>query len=179
MLKLVRADTAVHTASSLEAMSMLTELGHLLEHPPPDSRWNTPIIFTFGTIQLQLAREWQFLTSTHPRDAAIRYSAGAFLLHMQKYQEAEDNLGAAIALPDLPERVRGTALRSLGQAMLGNGHFSEAETQLRLALEQSPPDDGAYCILSELYGRTGRAADAVRAQANCRSAAVPGGSLVQ
>lgn len=179
MLKLVRADAAVNAASSLEAMYMLLELERLLEQPPPESRWNTPIIFTFGTLQSQLAREWLLLSGSFPDEAPIRYSAGAYLLHMQKYQEAEDNLRAAIALPGLPDRVRGTARKNLGLAMLGKGHYAEAEKQLRLALEQSSPDAEAYCILSDLNKRRGWFAEAVRDQANCRSVAAPGGKFVQ
>lgn len=43
--------------------------------------------------------------------------------------------------------------------------------QLRAALVQTPPDYRAYCSLADMYKQTGRIAEAVRADTDCRSRA--------
>lgn len=70
--------------------------------------------------------------------------------------------------------MRGTAFKNLGLALMNTGDVAdvaEAEGSLRAALEQSPPDLRALCMLSEVYRQTKRFEEAALAKADCRSIA--------
>ena len=63
--------------------------------------------------------------------------------------------------------MRGAAFKNLGLALMNSRHIAEAETPLRAALEQSPPDTQAYCLLAEVYKQTKQLDEAAHAKTNC------------
>lgn len=115
-----------------------------------------------------LVTDWEFLASHFPDDEMVRYNAGLYLVNVGKHEYAVNHLRAATESQRLPEIVRGTAFKTLGIALMNSRHIAEAETPLRAALEQSPPDTQAYCLLSEVYKQTMRLGEAARAGAECR-----------
>jgi hypothetical protein len=174
MIGWIKVDYAVHVAVSTgkpqEAMTLLWEFWLVHKQPPALSKWNLPIIFFWKERQELLKNKWKFLAERFPDDVSVRYNAGLWLLGTH-YEAAEANLRAAVESQRLPESVRGTAFKNFGLALMENGHAAEAETPLRTALEQSPPDFRAYCLLSVVYKLTGRLEEAARAEAECRSRA--------
>jgi Flp pilus assembly protein TadD len=99
----------------------------------------------------------------------LRYNAGLWMLGVKKSKHAVAHLRAAAESQHLPESVRGTAFRNLGLALINSGNVAEAEGPLRAALNQSPPDFRAYCLLAVVYKSAGRTGDAVQAEAGCRN----------
>jgi tetratricopeptide (TPR) repeat protein len=172
MTKLIQADrvmriNAVSTGNPHEAMNLLLELGRLLEQPPLQSKWDTPMIFTWLRLKGVLEGEWQFLAQSFPNDVAVNYNAGSYMLNFKSYKGAAVYLRAAIETNRLPGYVRGTAFKNLGYALLASGRLTEAEAALRTALVQSPPDLQAYCVFSDVYKLENRLEDASRAETNC------------
>lgn len=172
MLGGVKVDYAVHAAISSgeprEAMTLLWEWVGVHKQPPAESKWNLPITFFWNERRDLLKNEWKFLTKRFPDDVSVRYNAGLWLLS-EHYEAAETNLRAAVESQRLPESMRGTAFKNLGLALLYNGRTAEAEAPLRAALEQSPPDFRAYCLLSGVYKASGRNEEAARTKNECRS----------
>jgi tetratricopeptide (TPR) repeat protein len=172
MIKLINVDYVVKvvTASTGNPQEAMTQLGKLeLDlNPPAQTRWNSAMRNFWSTIGFALIDEWEYLARQFPDAAPVRYNAGLWLLKVHKYKEAIVHLRVAAESKSLPESARGTALKNLGLALIGTGDVAEAEVPLRAALEQSPPDFRAYCSLSDVYKRTDRLEEAVRAEADCR-----------
>jgi hypothetical protein len=172
MIKLIQIDHAVNirgvSADNLrETIVQLLNLGVDLDQLPAQAQWNYPIEAPFTEAKNTLEREWMILAERFPDDLTLRYYAGLWLLGNGRFENAAVNLRAAVELQQLPESERGKALKHLGRALLRAGRVAEAEIPLRAALEQTQPDMGAYCVLSEVYRRTGRFAESTRAEAKC------------
>jgi tetratricopeptide (TPR) repeat protein len=182
MIKLVEAVYAVHNAAMTgdphDAISRLRNLGPLLKQPLAQAKWNPPMYDFWMRSRNYFLLEWQDLAKQFPDDVMLRYNAGLSLFGIHEYADAAVQLHAATESQHLPEPLRGKALAFLGAALLNSEHAAEAEVPLRAALGQSPPDLRAYCVLSEVYKRTGRLEEAARAEADCRSSA-PGEGIAQ
>ncbi len=172
MIMSVRATYAVYvkavsTSNPREAMTLLWDLGLQLKQPPVQARWNLPMNFIWGKAKHMLDRDWEYLAAQFPDDETVHYNAGLWLLSENQYEYAAIPLRAAIESQRLPQSVRGTAYKNLALALMNAGHIAEAEAPLRAALEQSPPDMRAHCLLSEVYKQTKRFEEAARAAAKC------------
>lgn len=163
-----RAATAA-SGNPQPAMALLMKLGQDLNQPPTQARWNSPMTYVWNSCRNIFAIEWDDLVKHFPDDVLVRYNAGLSLLDARKDENAVVYLRAATESPGLPQALRGTAYKSLGIALLNSGHAGAAEAPLRSALEQSPPDLQAHCVLADVYKQTGRLADAARAEAECHS----------
>jgi hypothetical protein len=178
MINLIEADHAVYAVSTgnpQEAMALLWNLGLSLKQPPPQAKWDSPIKALWEMGQISLSDEWTSLAKLFPNDVSVRYNYGLWLLNVPKYEYAVAQLRAATESQRLPESVRGTAFKNLGLALMNSGHVAEAEAPLRAALEQSPPDLRAYCLLSEVYKQTRRFEEAARTESKCRKQALSEG----
>lgn len=171
-VKLIRADRAVHDPASAnqpqEAMKLLLELESLLDQPITlRNKWN-PIMegMVYASLNM-LVSEWDFLAGRFPEDEMVRYNAGLYLVSVGREEYAVSHLRAATGSPRLPVALRGTAFKNLGIALMSFRPIAEAEIPLRTALEQSPPDMQAYCLLSEVYKQTNRMGEAMRAGTDC------------
>ncbi|MBI3481022.1 MAG: hypothetical protein HY016_11815 [Nitrosomonadales bacterium] len=162
----VRAD-AVDTGNPHNAVVRLQNLESLLAQPPVQIKWNTPMRHVWEYCRDALATQWNFLSRQFPNDVSVRYNAGLWMLKVKKYKEAIVHLRAATESQLIPESARGTAFKNFGLALMGAGNAAEAEAPLRAALQQSPPDFRAYCLLSDVYKRTGRIEYAARSEADC------------
>ena len=181
MIKTIQEHYAVHVDAVAagrpqEAMAILWKLGLDLKQPPAQAKWNSPIQGVWKYCQFMLMFEWEYLAKHFPDDASVLYNAGLWMLDDHRYINAITYLRAATESQRLPESMRGTAFRNLGLALIGSGQITEAEPPLRAALEQSPPDLRAYCLLSALYKQAGRVEEAARAAASCPSHAPNGGA---
>ncbi|MBI5430017.1 MAG: hypothetical protein HY938_06105 [Nitrosomonadales bacterium] len=165
---LVRA-SAVENGDPRKAAELLQRVGGLLKHPPEQARWNSPMYQFWETCRTFLLTQWDFLVEHFPGDLSLRYNAGLSSMDVGRYKEAVHYLRAVTESPQLPENVRGAALRSYGVALMKGGYAARAEVPLRAALEQSPPDYRAYCALAELYRQAGRSDEASSADADCRA----------
>jgi hypothetical protein len=160
---------AVATGKPQEAIELLWQLGLDLKKMPLQAKWN-PVIYSFWGKRLGILKgHWDYLAEQFPDDVSVRYNAGLWMLNTHMEGPAVANLRAAVESRRLPESLRGTAFKNLGLALIGSGAVAEAEAPLRAALEQSPPDFRAHCLLSGVYKRTGRIEEAARAEADCRS----------
>ncbi len=107
-----------------------------------------------------------------PKNAWVRYNVGQWMLGDGRFKkDAVLYLRAAINSQQLPIEVRGTAYKKLGLALMGVGNMTRAEESLLAALEQSPPDYQAYCLLSEVFDQMGRLKEAVQAEKSCSNLA--------
>lgn len=172
MVKLVKADHAVNiaavsTGKPYEAMTLLQELGPILNQPPVEAKWNSPVLVVWEKCQGRHLRQWSLLAKQFPDDVQVRYSAGSWMSDAGYYKDAVVHLRAATESQRLPESLRGSAFKNLGLALIGIGRIAEAEAPLRAALEQSPPDTQAECLLSVVYKVTSRFKEAARAEATC------------
>ena len=172
LIEIIRADYAVRvktitTGKPQEAMSLLWKLGIDLKQRPVQTKWDSTINYFWEKGILVLTLEWYSLSVHFPDDVSVRYNAGLSLLNVHKYEEAAVHLRAATESQHLPESVRGTAFYSLGLALKNSGQIAEVEAPLRAALEQSPPDLRAYCLLSKVYKQAGRLEEEARAEAIC------------
>ena len=150
------------------AMASLMDLGEALKQTPARADWDTSMLNFWGESQKMLADLLGYLAKNFPEDASIQYNAGLWMLGVHN-DEAIDHLRAAAESQRLPINLRGAAFKYFGLALINLGYVAEAEAPLRAALEQSPPDLQAYCLLSGVYGQTGRIEEASRAEADCRS----------
>jgi Tfp pilus assembly protein PilF len=173
MIEIIKADYAVHAAISTgkpeEAMSLLWSLAPSHKERPAQAKWNSSAYFFYAKRLSILVKDWEKLAERFPDDVSLRYNAGLWMLESRKSKDAVVQLRAATESQRLPESVRGTAFKNLGLALLQSGRIAEAETPLRAALEQSPPDFRAYCLLSGVYKLAGRTQEAASAEAACRS----------
>jgi protein O-mannosyl-transferase len=173
MIEVIKADYAVHTAiytgKPQEAMSLLWSLAPSHKERPAQAKWNSSAYFFYAKRLSILVKDWEKLVERFPDDVSLRYNAGLWMLESRKSKDAVVQLRAATESQRLPESVRGTAFKNLGLALLQSGRIAEAETPLRAALEQSPPDFRAYCLLSGVYKLAGRTQEAASAEAACRS----------
>ena len=173
MIEVIKADYAVHAAVSTgkpqEAMSLLWKLAPGPKQRPAQAKWNSSVYFFYAKRLSMFVKEWEFLAERFPDDVSLRYNAGLWMLENHKSKDAVVQLRAATESQRLPESVRGTAFKNLGLALLESGHIADAETPLRAALEQSPPDFRAYCLLTGVYKLAGRTEEAASAEADCRS----------
>jgi hypothetical protein len=172
MIAMIQAVHAVNTATTGkpdEALALLQNFESSLNHLPVQSKWNTPMRQVMIGCQNILSMKGARLAKQFPEDALVQYRAGLWRLQVRNYQDTYTFLLAAIESHRLPERLRGKAYKGIGIAMLKSGLAAEAEAPLRAALEQSPPDMEAYCLLSEVYKQTGRVDEAARAEAECHS----------
>lgn len=178
MIKIINTDHAVQAALATgnlqESMSLLWNSGQDYKQRPVQAQWNPSILFFYRKNLEKLVNEWETLSRRFPDDASLRYNAGLWMMGVQKSGHAVAHLRAASESRRLPESVRGTAFRNLGLALIDSGNVAEAEVPLRAALEQSPPDFRAYCLLSVVYKRAGRTEEAVRAESECRRYAQSG-----
>jgi tetratricopeptide (TPR) repeat protein len=175
MIKSIEAAHAVRNAVAIgdpySAIAPLRNLEPLLKQPLVQAMWNPPMYDFWMRSRNYLALMWQDMALQFPDDATVRYNAGLSLSGLHEYADAVVHLRAATESLQLPEALRGKALLFLGVALLNSKHAAEAEAPLRAALEQLPPDLRAYCVLSEVYKRTGRREEAARAESDCRSRA--------
>lgn len=173
MIDVIRADQAVRLALSTgkpqESMSLLWNLRLDQKVRPARAKWNAPVTVFYGKNLDKLVTEWGALAERFPDDASVRYNAGLWMLGAHKAKYAIAHLRAASESQGFPDSERGTAFKNLGLALLEKGDVAEAEFPLRAALEQSPPDVRAYCLLAAVYMQTGRAGEAARAEAACRN----------
>ncbi len=179
-LKLAKADYAVHqgaaaTGDPQEAMNLLIELSRDLMQPPEQARWNSPINLFWGKGLDILALDWDILAGQFPDNVAVHYNAALYRLSAYRYQNTVAYLRFVTESQRLPESARGAAFRFLGVALLHSGKAAEAEAPLYEALNQSPPDLKAYCVLADVYRQTNRPGQAARAEAQCRRLAPDGG----
>lgn len=182
LVKLVEAANAMHEAAKSrdprDAMIRFRNLEALLKQAPAQAAWNPPMLHFWNDSLGSFTLEWQYLVKTFPDDMTVRYNAGLSLFNINKYAEAIAYLSTVTESQQLPEYLRGKTLVLLGAALLSTGHPAEAEARLYSALQQSPPDFRAYCVLSEVYKQTGRLNEAASAEAECR-ARMPGAGAVQ
>ncbi len=150
---------------------LLWKLGLDLKQPPAQSKWNLPINHFWKKSQYILSSDWSHLAGHFPDDTSIFYSAGLWSLEIHYFDDAVTYLTAATQSQSLAESVRGTALKSLGLALMNSGHIAQAEAPLRAALTQSPPDLRAHCALSVVYRQTNRPEESARSAANCSGGA--------
>ncbi|MBI5429030.1 MAG: hypothetical protein HY938_01085 [Nitrosomonadales bacterium] len=150
------------------AMALLWDLSRILQRLPVESKWNIPLAVVWDRDAKAVERAWAALVARFPEHAALRYNAGLGLMNLRYYNEAAGHLRAALGSNGLPESVRGAAFMNLGIALINSKRIAEAESPLRAALEQAPPDMGAYCALSVVYRQTQRYSEAARADENCR-----------
>jgi hypothetical protein len=174
MLGVIDADFAVNvdavsTGKPQEAMDVLWKSGQRLKQEPIQTKWDSPLFLFWEKAKEMLASNWLSLAKHFPDDVLVNYNAGLSMLEIHRSKGAVNYLRAATESQRLPESVRGTAFKNLGLALLNSGHAAEAEVPLRAALEQSPPDFRAYCLLSGVYKLTGRVEEAARAETECRT----------
>ncbi len=162
---------AIVTNNPQKAMTLLWKLGYEMKRLPVQAKWNLPIKHFWAKRLFALSAEWQSLAEHFPDDVSVHYNAGLCMLNIPKYKYAVAHLRTATESQRLPESMRGTAFKNLGLALLRSGQVAEAETPLRAALEQSPPDLRAYCLLSKVYRQTKRFEEAAHAEASCTSLA--------
>lgn len=179
MIKLVKADHAVNvdavsTGKPDEAMALLQELGPILNQPPIEAKWNSPVQVVWEKCQSRHLRQWSSLAQQFPDNVQVRYNAGLWMSDAGYYSNAIVHLRAAIESPHLPESLRGPALKNLGLALLGIGRVGEAEAPLHAALKQPQPDMQVNCLLSAVYKLTNRPGEAARAEASCHRHAPDG-----
>lgn len=171
MANTVKADHAVQiaikTGMPQEAMDLLWPLGVELMQPAVEEKWNSHMANVRVARHTLVKTAWSRLIKSFPADSSVRYNAGLWMLEMLD-ADAIANLRAAVELQGLAPSLRGTAFKNYGLALLDNGQAAEAEAPLHAALEQDPPDFRAYCVLAGVYRRTGRAVEALQADANCR-----------
>lgn len=174
MIKLIDAEHALHvdaiaTGKPQKAMDLLWQLGLDLKHLPDQAKWNPPVVAFYKYCPFRLTIEWKFLAKHFPDDVSVNYNTGLWLLNVEEYKQATVHLRTAVESQHLPESMRGSAFKNLGIALIKSGRIDESEAPLRAALEQSPPDFRAYCLLSDVYKRTGRIEESARAETECRS----------
>jgi tetratricopeptide (TPR) repeat protein len=172
MIRMIQAVYAVNTASTGkpdDVLALLQNFEIAMHHLPAQSKWNTPMRQVMIGCQNILSLKGARLAEQFPEDALVQYKAGLWKLQVRNYRDTVTFLLAATESHQLPEYLRGKAYKSIGMAMLKSGVAAEAEAPLRAALEQSPPDMEAYCLLSEVYKHTGRLEEAARAEAECHS----------
>lgn len=172
LIGIIDADYAVHIdavskGTPQEAMDILWKLGVSLKQPPAQTKWNPPMFLFWKKSREMLSDSWEGLSRHFPDDVSVSYNAGLWMLENREYQDAIAHLRVATDSQRLPESVRGQAFMNLGLALMESGHIAKAEATLHTALEQSPPDFRAYCLLSKAYNRTGQIEEAKRAEAKC------------
>lgn len=173
LAKWVKASYAVHVEAASsgnpqEAMALLWQLGRDLEkHPPAQAQWNSPIQLFWRKGRAILKANWEQLATLFPDHESVHYNAGLWMLSVNQAADAVPHLRAATESQRLPQAVRGTAYKNLGLALLNSGLFDDAESPLRTALEQSPPDLRAHCLLAEVYRQSARTEEAAHAQTDC------------
>ena len=175
MVKLIKAHQAVHVASAStdspqNAMALLWELFHALEHRPAQSTWDPSMYNLWETIDYLFENQWKYLGQHFSDDAMVQYNAGLWMVYDDKFADAIVHLRAATESQRLPESLRGTAFEKLGLALLGTGQFAEAESSLLTALKQPQPDLRVHCLLAMLYKQTGRLEEGARAGTQCLNA---------
>lgn len=154
-----------------EVFALMQNFESALNHLPAQSKWNPPMRYVRDRGKYVLALKGTHLAEQFPDDALIRYKVGLWKLDVSNYQEAVENLRAAIGLQRFPEQLLGHAYKSIGLALLRSKYVAEAETPLLASLEQSPPDLQSYCHLVEVYRQTGRLDKAAHADGECRNLA--------
>ena len=173
MVKLVESANAMQEAAKTggprDAMTRFRNLELLLRQSPAQVKWNPPMLHFWNDSRGSFVLEWQYLVNRFPEDMTVRYNAGLSLFSIQKYDEAIVHFRAVTESQRLPESLRGAAFAFLGASLLNTGQLAEAEQWLQTSLRQVSPDVRSYCMLSELYKKTGRIAEAARAEAECRS----------
>ena len=172
MVQLSRASNArvnaIETGDPGEAMAQLMKLGGMLTRHPVQLMTDTPRQYTQVLVGKVFLFQWDDLSRHFPDDVAVHYNAGLSLLDISEYQHAAEHFRLAINTQRLPENVRGVAFKNLGLALLLSGSVAEAEAPLRSSLQQSPPDFRAFCLLSDVYKRTGRSMEADSWSAKCQ-----------
>ncbi len=168
-VRLIDADYAVANATGGpgEVVALLNKLGLALNKPPVQAKWNPPISSMWGRCRDIFAAQWDSLAKQFPDNASVRYNAGLWMAEDRRYINAIVHLRAAVDSQRLPEPMRGQAFYNLGLALMGSGYVAKAEAPLRAALEQTPPELRAYCLLSTVYKKTRRLKEAAGAEANC------------
>ena len=172
MTRLIQSDQVSHvdalsSGNPREAIILFHELEDKLSQRPVQTKWDTPLTFTWSNIMITLSNEWQSLAAAFPDNMTVRYNAGQYLFYLNYFKDAVVHLRAVTESKDTPEYARGPVFNMLGLALLRSGQAVEAEASLRKALEQSPPDLQAYCGLAEVYKQEGRNEEAVRAETKC------------
>jgi Flp pilus assembly protein TadD len=150
-------------------MDSLLDFGIDLKKTPEQAQWNAPISIIWKINRAYLEFEWQNLVKRFPNEVLVPYNAGLSLFAIKDNTGAITYLRAAIGSQRLSESMRGGAYKTLGLALVKAGQIAEAEASLRAALEQSPPDMEAYCLLSDVYKQTGQLDEAAHAEVECHS----------
>jgi hypothetical protein len=134
------------------------------------SEVNPAVRYIWKYSRFELADQWKYLAGIYPDDISARLNAGRMALVIDAdYDAAISNFRAVAESQRLPDYIRGSVHKDLGTALLYAGRVREAEAELRSALSASPPDFRANCVLTDLYGQTGRTDEAVRANKACNS----------
>lgn len=171
MIKIIEADRAVYSAATgttQQAVELLWQLGEALKHLPAQARQDLPLKNLWEMSQVFLSTQWTTLIKRFPDDLSVRYNYGLWLLSVPKDELAAEEFRAVIDSKQWPESARGEVFVNLGVALMHGGHIIEAEDALRAALEQSPPDLRAYCLLVDVFKQAGKLQEAVRAGLVCR-----------
>ena len=104
--------------------------------------------------QLPLAEEsFQRALQLNPRDADARNNYGWFLCQQRRYDEAQDQFTAALAVPQYRDSAR--TLLAQGVCDARNGKLKEAEASLSKAYELDPSNPTAAFNLAEVLYREG------------------------
>jgi hypothetical protein len=178
MIMLIKSDYAVKfntisTGKPDEAMALLKNTELLLKQPPAQIKWNAPARYTWDAYKDDmLISQWDYLAEHFPDDVLVLYNTGLWNVEIHRYLVSITYLRSATESQRLPESIRGAAFKNLGLALMNSGYVTRAEAPLRAALEQSPPDFQAYCMLSSVYKQTKRFEEAARADAECSKQAL-------
>jgi tetratricopeptide (TPR) repeat protein len=152
-----------------EAISLLLKTEQLLKKPPEQIKWNAPARYTWDAFKDDmLIGEWDALAAQYPNDMLVQYYTGLWNVEIHQYLFAVPHLRAATESQQLPIAIRGSAYKSLGMALLNSGYTARAEIPLKAALDQLPPDQEAYCLLSFLYKQTNRIDEAKQSDDECQ-----------
>lgn len=177
MIMLIKSDyavkfNAISTGNPDEAIALLKKTELLLKQPPAQIKWNAPARYTWDAYKDDLLMsQWDSLVERFPDDMLVRYYTGLWNVEIHRYLISIAYLRAATESQRLPESIRGTAYKTLGLALMNSGYVARAEAPLRAALNQSPPDLQAYCILSSVYKQTKKFDEAEHADEECHKQA--------
>jgi len=152
-----------------QAVDALQKFELALQTMPAQSKWNPSMRYVRDRAQYVLSLKSARLAERFPDNALVRYQTGLRKLAVGNYQDAVKHLRAALMLQQLPASLLGNTHKSIGVALLESKYIAEAEAPLHAALEQSPPDLQAYCLLSSVYKQTGRFVEAKRAEDDCHT----------
>ena len=144
------------------------KLTAVLKTRPEQTKWNAPMSQLWDTCRARLMDQWIFLIKQFPGDMMLRYKAGLSVLSLEHYAGAAEFLRVATESHRLPDDVRGDAYLNYGRALMKKGDLDGAEDAFQNAIAQYPPENRAYCLLADLYRKTGNLQQASETDSDCR-----------